>query len=152
MLVGYARVSTHDQNLDLQTEAFHKAGCRKIFEDRASGSRAERLVLAQAWDSHREGDTLVVWKLHRLGRSVKRLADFVGELQRQGVLVCKPRKRLIYGTIAVGHALAGGIGFSGDPSLGGCDHLLPFLPDQSGGAGGGVTRKPRRTWTQIVLR
>ena len=85
MLVGYARVSTQDQNLDLQTEALHKAGCKKIFEDRVSGSRAERLGLAQAQDSLREGDTLVVWKLDRLGRSVKHLVDFVGELQKQGV-------------------------------------------------------------------
>lgn len=84
LLIGYARVSTQDQNLELQTEALQKAGCKKIFEDRASGSRVERLGLAQARESLRAGDTLVVWKLDRLGRSVKHLVDFVGELQKQG--------------------------------------------------------------------
>lgn len=85
MLIGYARVSTQDQNLDLQIEALKKAGCKKIFEDRMSGGRAERPGLAQAQDSLRHGDTLVVWKLDRLGRSVKNLVDLVGELQKQGV-------------------------------------------------------------------
>jgi len=85
ILIGYARVSTQDQNLELQTDSLQKAGCKKIFEDRMSGSRAERPGLAQAHESLREGDTLVVWKLDRLGRSVKHLVDFVGELQKQGV-------------------------------------------------------------------
>ncbi len=85
MLIGYARVSTQDQNLELQIEALQKAGCQKIFEDKASGSRAERPGLAKAQDSFRRGDTLVVWKLDRLGRSVKNLVDLVGELQKQGV-------------------------------------------------------------------
>ena len=60
----------HTLTLELQTEALHKAGCMKIFEDRVSGSRAERPGLAQARESLREGDTLVVWKLDRLGRGV----------------------------------------------------------------------------------
>ncbi len=85
LLIGYARVSTQDQNLELQTEALQKIGCKKIFEDRASGSQAERLGLAQARENLRAGDTLVVWKLDRLGRSVKHLVDLVGELQQQGV-------------------------------------------------------------------
>lgn len=85
MLIGYARVSTQDQNLDLQTEALTKAGCRKIFTDKLSGSRAERPGLAQVQEALREGDTLVVWKLDRLGRSVKHLVDLVGELHKQGV-------------------------------------------------------------------
>ncbi len=85
LLIGYARVSTQDQNLELQSEALRKAGCKKIFEDRASGSWAERLGLAQARESLRAGDTLVVWKLDRLGRSVKSLVDLVGELHREGV-------------------------------------------------------------------
>ena len=85
LLIGYARVSTQDQNLELQAEALRKAGCKKIFEDRASGSRAERVGLAQARESLRAGGTLVVWKLDRLGRSVKQLADLVGELQKEGV-------------------------------------------------------------------
>ncbi len=84
-LIGYARVSTQDQNLELQIEALTKAGCRKIFEDKISGSRAERRGLTEAQQSLREGDTLVVWKLDRLGRSIKNLVDLVGELHRQGI-------------------------------------------------------------------
>ncbi len=83
MLIGYARVSTQDQNLELQVEALAKAGCKKIFEDKVSGSRAERPGLTEAQESLREGDNLVVWKLDRLDRSVKNLVDMVGELQKQ---------------------------------------------------------------------
>lgn len=85
MLIGYARVSTQDQNLDLQTEALIKAGCQKVFDDKMSGSRAQRPGLDKALEILREGDTLVVWKLDRLGRSVKNLVDLVGELHKQGV-------------------------------------------------------------------
>lgn len=85
VLIGYARVSTQDQNLDLQTEALTKAGCEKIFNDKISGSRAERPGLTKALEMLREGDTLVVWKLDRLGRSVKNLVDLVGELHQQGI-------------------------------------------------------------------
>jgi len=85
MLIGYARVSTQDQNLDLQTDALIKAGCQKVFDDKISGSRAQRPGLAKALEVLREGDTLVVWKLDRLGRSVKNLVDLVGELHKQGV-------------------------------------------------------------------
>jgi DNA invertase Pin-like site-specific DNA recombinase len=85
MLIGYARVSTQDQNLELQREALAKAGCRKLFEDKVSGTRAERPGLAKAREMLREGDTLVVWKLDRLGRSVKQLFDLVSELQKQAV-------------------------------------------------------------------
>ena len=85
MLIGYARVSTQDQNLDLQVKALTKAGCKKVFDDKISGTRAERPGLAAALALLREGDTLVVWKLDRLGRSVKNLVDLVGELHGQGV-------------------------------------------------------------------
>ena len=85
MLVGYVRVSTQDQNLDLQREALVKADCQQIFEDKASGSRAERPGLNKALELLREGDTLVVWKLDRLGRSVKHLVDLVGALAKQGI-------------------------------------------------------------------
>ena len=85
MLIGYARVSTQDQNLDLQSEALTKAGCEKIFNDKISGSRAERPGLTKALEMLREGDTLVVWKLDRLGRSVKNLVDLVGEFHKQGI-------------------------------------------------------------------
>ncbi|MGI8403614.1 MAG: recombinase family protein [Thermomicrobiales bacterium] len=85
MLIGYARVSTQDQSLDLQVDALIKAGCKKMFDDKMSGSRAERPGLARALEMLRAGDTLVVWKLDRLGRSVKNLVDLVGELHKQGV-------------------------------------------------------------------
>lgn len=85
MLIGYARVSTQDQNLDLQTQALTNAGCQKVFSDKISGSRAERPGLTKALEMLREGDTLVVWKLDRLGRSVKNLVDLVGKLHKQGI-------------------------------------------------------------------
>lgn len=85
MLMGYARVSTTDQNLDLQMKALADAGCKKFFDDKFSGSRIDRPGLAKAMEILREGDTLVVWKLDRLGRSVKQLVDLVGELHRLGV-------------------------------------------------------------------
>jgi len=85
VLIGYARVSTQDQNLELQFDALNKSGCNKIFEDRVSGSRAERPGLNKLLEMLREGDTLVVWKLDRLGRSVKNLVDLVVELHKRGV-------------------------------------------------------------------
>jgi DNA invertase Pin-like site-specific DNA recombinase len=85
MLIGYARVSTQDQNLDLQIDALTKAGCKKLFQEKMSGSRAARPEFSKALEALREGDTLVVWKLDRLGRSVKNLVDLVGELHKQGV-------------------------------------------------------------------
>ena len=85
MLIGYARVSTQDQVLDLQTEALQKAGCERLFEDKISGRLADRPGLTKALDMLREGDTLVVWKLDRLGRSVKNLVDLVNELHARGV-------------------------------------------------------------------
>jgi DNA invertase Pin-like site-specific DNA recombinase len=85
MLIGYARVSTQDQNLDLQFKALTKAGCKKVFDDKISSGRAERPGLDKALEMLREGDTLVVWKLDRLGRSVKNLVELVGELHKQGI-------------------------------------------------------------------
>jgi DNA invertase Pin-like site-specific DNA recombinase len=85
MLIGYARVSTQDQSLEMQIAALKKAGCKKIIDDKLSGSRAERPGLAKVLDIVRKGDTLVVWKLDRLARSVKQLVDLIAELHRQGV-------------------------------------------------------------------
>ena len=85
MLTGYARVSTQDQNLTLQREALINAGCEKVFEDKVSGTRADRPGLSKTLEMLREGDTLVVWKLDRLGRSVKQLVDMVSELNKQGI-------------------------------------------------------------------
>jgi DNA invertase Pin-like site-specific DNA recombinase len=85
MLIGYARVSTQDQNLELQRQALQAAGCARTYEDAMSGLRADRPGLAQAMEQLREGDTLVVWKLDRLGRTVKGLVELVESLQTQGI-------------------------------------------------------------------
>lgn len=84
-LIGYARVSTQDQNLELQIDALQQAGCERIFEERASGAKEERTGLGEAMTYLRAGDTLVVWKLDRLGRSLRQLITTVGELERKGV-------------------------------------------------------------------
>jgi hypothetical protein len=78
------RISTQDQNLELQREALSKAGCKKVFEDKVSGTRANSAWLGKTLNAA-EGDTLVVWKLDRLGRSVKQLVDLVGDLHKHGV-------------------------------------------------------------------
>lgn len=85
MLVGYARVSTQDQHLDLQRDALLKAGCEKIFEDVASGAKATQPGLEEALAYMREGDTLVVWKLDRLGRSLKHLIEVVNQLNERNI-------------------------------------------------------------------
>ena len=77
MLAGYARVSTLDQNPESQLDALRAAGCGRIFEDRASGARTDRPGLAEALDWMRKGDTLVVWRLDRLGRSLPQLVSTV---------------------------------------------------------------------------
>ena len=80
MLFGYARVSTQDQNLAFQHEALERAGCQKIYDDQISGTKTLRPGLSMALEVLREGDTLVVWKLDRLGRTVKGLVELVNEL------------------------------------------------------------------------
>lgn len=85
MLIGYARVSTHDQNLDLQKDALEKAGCEKIYVEQASGSSSSRPELEWAMETLREGDTLVVWRLDRLGRSLKHLIELVTELEDERI-------------------------------------------------------------------
>jgi DNA invertase Pin-like site-specific DNA recombinase len=85
MLIGYARVSTLDQNLALQQDALEKAGCIRVFTDTISGSKAERVGLKAAISHLREGDILVVWKLDRLGRSLKHLIDTVTQLHSEGI-------------------------------------------------------------------
>ena len=85
MNVGYARVSTNEQNLDLQKEALEKADCKRIYEDHMSGLRDDRPGLQKALEQLREGDTFVVWKLDRLGRSVKSLIEFTTNLEQNKV-------------------------------------------------------------------
>jgi DNA invertase Pin-like site-specific DNA recombinase len=83
--VGYARVSTLDQDPTLQLDALSEAGCAKVFEDRASGAQADRAGLRSALDYLRDGDVLIVWKLDRLGRSLPNLIETVMTLEQRGV-------------------------------------------------------------------
>ena len=85
MLIGYARISTTEQNLDLQRDALKQAGCVKIIEDTASGSKAQRSGLDRALELLRSGDTLVVWRLDRLGRTLRHLIELITELEGQGI-------------------------------------------------------------------
>src|SRR5262244_785426 len=87
MLIGYARVSTNEQNLNLQRDALRKASvtAKNIYTDKITGTKAERPGLTEALSHLREGDTLVVWRLDRLGRSLPHLIETVNALQKQGV-------------------------------------------------------------------
>lgn len=85
MLVGYARVSTQDQKPELQIDALKVAGCEKVFVEKSSGAQRERPELKAALDYMRDGDTLVVWKLDRLARSMKQLIETVEGLEEVGV-------------------------------------------------------------------
>ena len=85
MLIGYARVSTDDQNLDLQRDALQQAGCERVFEDTASGAKAERVGLVALMEVLRAGDTVVIWRMDRLGRSLKDLIALVERLEAVGI-------------------------------------------------------------------
>lgn len=111
MLIGYARVSTDDQKLDLQLDALGKAGVEKefLFTDKLSGLRADRPGLVDCKRMLRKGDTLVVWRLDRLGRSLKELAGWLDHLQKfeiafrsltEGMDTTTPGGRMIFGVFA----------------------------------------------------
>jgi len=85
VLIGYARVSTADQKLDRQLDALKEAGCERIFEDVASGAKAERPGLDRMLDTLREGDVVVIMKLSRLGRSLRHLVELVDDFRERGV-------------------------------------------------------------------
>jgi DNA invertase Pin-like site-specific DNA recombinase len=85
MLLGYARVSTDDQNLDLQRDALNGAGCERLFEDRLSAVRADRPGLKLLLEVARSGDTVIVWRLDRLARSLKDLISLVERLEASGI-------------------------------------------------------------------
>ncbi|RML26168.1 Resolvase domain-containing protein, partial [Pseudomonas savastanoi pv. retacarpa] len=94
MKIGYARVSTRDQNLDLQLDALKRAGCERIYQDVASGSKTARPALDELLGQVRAGDVLVIWKLDRMGRSLKHLVELVGNLIERKVgwyLICLHR-------------------------------------------------------------
>jgi DNA invertase Pin-like site-specific DNA recombinase len=86
MKIGYARVSTQDQSTDLQLDALKRANCERIFQEKASGAKADRPELAAALEYARAGDTLVVWKLDRLARSMRQLIETVELLRERGVM------------------------------------------------------------------
>ncbi len=88
MKIGYARVSTEDQHLDLQCDALRKAGCERIVEEKKSGADTRRPALTALLRALRAGDTLVVWKLDRLGRSLQDLIKILGVLERRGIGFC----------------------------------------------------------------
>ena len=84
-LIGYARVSTQDQNLAAQREALEAAGCERIYSEHLSGARTDRPELANALDYARAGDTLVIWKLDRLGRSMPHLVEIARDLENREI-------------------------------------------------------------------
>ena len=84
MKIGYARVSTDDQNLDLQRDALKKAGCERIYEEKESGGKADRPELLRLMEALRPGDTIAVWRLDRLGRSIKNLIETVEKIEAAG--------------------------------------------------------------------
>lgn len=88
MKIGYARVSTEDQCLDLQRDALKKAGCQKIFTEKRSGADCNRPALRAATRALKSGDSLVVWKLDRLGRSLQDLMSILGDLEARGIGFC----------------------------------------------------------------
>ncbi len=85
MLIGYARVSTHDQTLDLQLDALQKASCERIYQDTISGAKTERPGLQDALEHLRRGDTLVVWRLDRLGRTLKQLIELINDFNAKDI-------------------------------------------------------------------
>lgn len=85
MKIGYARVSTRDQNLDLQTDALKLAGCERVYKDVASGAKTARPALDELLSQLRAGDVVVIWKLDRLGRSLQHLVELVGDLMTREV-------------------------------------------------------------------
>lgn len=85
MQIGYCRISTQDQSLDLQRDSLEKAGCEKFFSDVANGAKADRAGLQEALNFVHKGDILVVWKLDRLGRSLRDLIDTIKDLESRGV-------------------------------------------------------------------
>jgi len=85
MKIGYARVSTYEQNLDLQTDALEKVGCEQVFHDQISGAKTKRPGFDEALSYLRSGDVLVVWRLDRLGHSLKHLIETVNLLEEKGI-------------------------------------------------------------------
>jgi len=88
MKIGYARVSTREQNLDMQVIALEKAGCERIYEEKVSGVKVDRPILNNLLNQLRPDDVLVIWKLDRLGRSLKNLVELVHQLMDSNIGLC----------------------------------------------------------------
>ena len=88
MKIGYARISTREQNLNMQVIALEEAGCERIYEEITSGAKSDRPILNNLLNQLRDGDVLVVWKLDRLGRSLKHLVELVQMLMQQNIGLC----------------------------------------------------------------
>ena len=100
MVIGYCRVSSVDQSHDLQLDALHAAGCETLFVETASGTRVDRPELAKALDAARSGDTIVVWRLDRLGRSLRHLIEVADRLQQRGVALRSLSESIDTGTVS----------------------------------------------------
>ncbi len=85
MIIGYARVSTQDQNSDLQLNALNAAGCEEVFNESLTGKHRDRPILSQCLRTLRAGDVLVVWRLDRLARSLKDLVEIIDDLQKRSI-------------------------------------------------------------------
>lgn len=103
--IGYARVSTSDQNPDLQRDALRQAGCDDVYEETASGKSADRPQLAECLRRLRRGDTLVVWKLDRLGRSLSDLVQIADRLRAAGVYIELLQPRVVFDDSTMGKAM-----------------------------------------------
>ncbi|MBY0083719.1 recombinase family protein [Brevibacillus brevis] len=104
MKLGYARVSTQDQSLDLQIDALNTAGCDEIYREKVSGTKDNRPELKRLLSYARQGDTLVIYKLDRLGRSTKKLLELAEELEQRGIELVSIRDQIDTST-AVGKAM-----------------------------------------------
>ena len=107
MLIGYARVSTLDQKPALQIDALKSVGCERIFTEKASGAQRDRPELKAALEYLRSGDTLVVWKLDRLARSMRQLIETVEDLQARGIELRSLTERDGKDSIQTGHLVSG---------------------------------------------
>lgn len=102
MLVGYARVSSNDQNEALQIDALKKANCEKIYIDKVSGAKEERVELSKCLESLKENDTLIVWRLDRLGRSTKHLVSIIDDLRKKNIMFKSLSEGIVDTTTASG--------------------------------------------------
>ena len=142
MLIGYARVSTEDQDTAMQRDALIDAGCEKLFEETASGAKVDRVELLSALKFARKGDTIVVWKLDRLARSLAQLITTVEALAERGIGIRSLTETIdstrFQGTIG---ALGRFTSINSNPALSGVpDQCMDHCPQSDPGASPGASR------------